>query len=59
MKFKFLPLLLILLTGGPVCMHAQTLSPKVTPTQGGYAAGSNVTLSWTMGGDIYANFNRR
>jgi len=47
MKFKLLPLLSFLLFGAG--SFAQTLSPHVTPTQGGYASGSNVSLEWTMG----------
>jgi len=30
-------------------LHAQTLSPKVTPSSGGYLTGGNNSLSWTMG----------
>jgi len=38
-------LFLLLYIGG----HGQTLSPKVTPTSGGYSSGGGNTLSWTMG----------
>jgi len=30
-------------------LWAQTLCPKVSPTSGGYATGTGITLSWTMG----------
>ncbi len=31
------------------CLFSQTLSPKVTPSKGGYATGGGNSLSWTMG----------
>lgn len=33
----------------PICTNAQTLSPSVTPSAGGYFTGGGNSLSWTMG----------
>ena len=47
MKRYILSLLLCIITTS--LLWAQTLSPKVSPTSGGYATGTGVSLSWTMG----------
>jgi len=47
LKMKKLWILGFVLT--TLCTNAQTLSPKVMPTSGGYSTGGDNSLSWTMG----------
>ena len=47
MKRCILTLLFLLISTG--MMWAQTLTPKVSPTSGGYSTGTGISLSWTMG----------
>ena len=46
MKKVIYPAIALIMT---VFAHAQSLSPKVTPTSGGYYTGGGKSLSWTMG----------
>src|ERR1035438_10495353 len=47
MKRSILTLLFLMITAG--MLWAQTLTPKVSPTSGGYSTGTGISLSWTMG----------
>src|ERR1035438_10034553 len=46
MKRYILALLFLVTTS---LLWAQTFSPKVLPTSGGYATGTGISFSWTMG----------
>src|ERR1700722_4291891 len=46
MKRIFQTMILLLISAA---INAQTLSPKVSPTSGGYSTGTGISLSWTMG----------